>query len=151
MREARTKEIDGVRYTVNLLSPTPALDLLMDLVKMLGPGLSPVFSNLGTLEQAMDREVSDLKTEFLGEAVRALCASLDKDIAKRAIQTLAAVTVVEGSGPLNKIYEAHFAQHGLGPLFQWLPFALQVQYDDFFAVLGSAIKSAPRPAVMARA
>lgn len=149
-REARTKEIKGagdspVTYTVNLLPPSQALDLLMDLVKMLGPAFAPVFANLATLQSFMDRDVADLRTDFLGEAVKALCSGIDKDLTKRSIKTLAGVTVVESGGPLDKCFEAFFAREGLGAMFQWVAFALQAQYDDFLADFGNAIRSAPLP------
>lgn len=144
MRESRTKEINGVTYTVGQLPPSQALDLLMDLVKMLGPALGPVFENIGTLGDLMDRDVGEIKLTFLGEAVRGLCGGLDKNVTKSAIKTLATVTSCNPGGQLDRTFEAFFLDRGLGEMFTWLKFALEVQYSDFLAALGSAIKSTPR-------
>lgn len=145
MRTAQTKTIGEIEYTVNQLPPSQALDMLMDLVKMLGPGLAPIFSNAGSMAGILDKEVADLRTEFFGEAVKALCVGLDKEVTKRVIKTLAGVTTVAPGGLLGNIFEKHFMDHGLGAMFQWLPFALQTQYDDFFAVLGNAMNALPAP------
>lgn len=148
MREAKQTTIVGasgnaVTYTVGMLAPTPALALLTELVKTLGPALSPVFANVGSLSKFLESNVEDVKTDFLGEAVTALCTTVNEQALDRIIKTLCRVTTVDGV-PLDKVYELHFAKEGLGALFQLLPFALRVQYDDVFTVLGSAIKSAPR-------
>lgn len=141
MRETKTKEINGVTYSVSQLPPTQALDLLMDLVKMLGPALGPVFENVGTLGDLMEREASDVKLTFLGEAVRGLCGGLDKNVTKNAIKALASVTSCNPGGQLDRTFEAFFLDRGLGDMFVWLKFALEVQFSDFLTALGSAIKS----------
>lgn len=149
MRTAQTKEIGESKYTVNQLQPTVALDLLLDIVKMIGPAAAPIFANIGELSKFMDRDVEGMKLDFLAEAVRALCSGVDKTITKQAIKTLSTVTIVEGKSPLDKCFEAHFAAVGLAEMTLWLWFALQCQFDDFLGVFGNAIKSVPRPQVKA--
>lgn len=145
-RTLKEKTINGKKYTVVHLSTTPALNLLLDLVRMLGPGLAPIASNLGQLRKLLDRDVDDLKVDFLGEAVRALVSGVDKATTHEIMKTLAGVTTVEGVGRLDNAYELHFAQEGLGVLFQWAFFALQTQYDDFSDAFVSMMQTASRQA-----
>lgn len=145
MREAKTKTINETTYIVNQLQPSRSLDLLLDLVKMIGPAAAPIFANVSALSSFMDKDVEGMKLDFLGEAVRALCSGVDKEITKAAIKTLAGVTVIDGKGKLSDVFEIHFASVGMGEMLAWVWFALQTQYDDFLGVFGNAIKSVPRP------
>lgn len=143
-REAQAKQIKEWTYTVHQLPPKKALDLLMDLAKMVGPAFGMIVSDVGNLKGVLDKDIGDIKTAFLGEAVKVLFSGLDKATVMRSIETLAEVTSVtteggQGAGAnLKTIFDAHF-QGNLGALMQWLPFALQVQYDDFFGGLGNVI------------
>ncbi len=145
MRTPQSKNINGTEYTVQLLPPTQALDLLVDLAQMLGPALDPILSNLGTLQGLLDKDLADVDTAFFGQAARALCSSTDKVKLRAVVKLLGDVTLVNGA-QLSRVHEAHFLERGLGEMFLWLPFALEVQYGDFFAVLGSAVQRAPRHA-----
>ena len=146
-REAQSKTVKEWTYTVHQLPPKKALDLLMDLAKMVGPAFGMIVSDVGNLKGVLDKDISDIKTAFLGEAVKALFGGLDKATVMRSIETLAEVTSVtveggqggQGGGNLKAIFDVHF-QGNLGALMQWLPFALQVQYDDFFGGLGNVMK-----------
>lgn len=142
MKTTATKKIGNHEYQVMQLGTTASLDLLMDLVKMFGPGLAPVLNNTGELKAILDRDIADLKTEFLGDAVKMLCSGIDKQTMHNAFKVLSQVTIVTGQGKLSEVWEAHFSMNaGIGDLFQWVAFALTTQYDDFFSAFGSMIKS----------
>jgi hypothetical protein len=145
MKEAQTKTIKGADYTVNQLPPKQALDLLMDLIKMVGPALSPVLANLSSMKGGLDQEVGEmLKSSFINEAVTTLFNNMDKGTVMKVIDQLAAVTTLTFPGGnqagvnLKTAFDAHFMGN-LGALMQWLPFALQVQYADPLGDLGSVI------------
>lgn len=152
-REEKQIEIegaDGVRYVffVRQMAPMKALHTLTDLVKMIGPALAPVASNVGEFSKLLDKDVSELRTDFLGEAVVALTGGLNHDTIDSVIHALRDHTEVKCGDsnriPLSKVFDLTFTNAGLGALIKWIPFALQAQYDDFLAVIVSASKSVPR-------
>lgn len=149
-RTAQSKEIKGaddvtVTYTVHMMPPLDALDLFQDLVKVIGPGLAPIFNNLGTIVALLDQEVEGMRTDFLGEAIKTLSSGVDKKVTREVIKKLAEHTSIAGetgSVSLAKVLDAHFGNAGLAAMmFDWLPFALQVQYGDFLGRVASAMKS----------
>jgi hypothetical protein len=144
MLEEKKKEIGGTIYTFHTMPASVALDVLMDLVKMLGPGLSPILSNLGSLQGFLGKDVDDAKTDFLGHSVTLLCSGLDKEKTKAIISQLGKHTMIEGKGALtSSLFESHFAGK-MGEMIQWIGAALGAQYGDFFDVLGSAMAAAPQ-------
>ncbi len=150
-REGQTKSMTGasgvaVTYGVNLLAPTPALELLTVLAKALEPALTPIFANAGGLAGALDGELG--VGGFLGASLTGLVNGLDFPTLQKVIKALAPVTTVDGSPML---FELHFAKEGNAAIFQWLVFAVQVQFSDFFGLMRSAVKSAPRQGLKAKA
>lgn len=136
--QPHTETIDGEEYTVYMLSPLVAMDLLVDLSKMLGPGLGPLADamsgavkgegvNIGAL---LDMEIGG---DVFSRAAESLFGNLDKGVVRTAIQTLAEVSQI-GGAPLWKTFEVHFRGR-LGTMSKWLAFALKVQYGDFFSAL----------------
>lgn len=120
----QTKEIGGVNYTVYYLDPITALDLGVDLGKVLGPAFAGLFGEGGDLGSVGDRQVD------FGAGVRLLFEHLDKSMLRDAVKKMAGVTHADGVS-LSSTYLAHF--HGkIGQMMQWLAFALQVQYSDLF-------------------
>lgn len=144
MREPRTTSIAGCNYTVTQLAPLQALDLLTDLFKLIGPGLGPILENGSTIAQLLDSDLESLKTDFLAKAIDGLTKSADKALIRSIIAQLSGVSSVP-SGKLPTVFDAHFAQHGLGAMFQWVAFAIKAQFDDFFGELRNVANSAAHP------
>lgn len=134
MREAQEIEIGEHTYVVGHLPPTKALQLFTDLTKWLGPSFGRALGGATSLQDLMAQNVGD----GFGNAVEAFCRELEFARLDSVIKRLASVTSVKGVGPLERIYEAHFAMTGLSPLIKLVPFALKVQFGDFFTGLSSA-------------
>jgi hypothetical protein len=145
-REAQTKVIKDVTYSVTQLPPKQALDLLMDLIKMLGPALSPILANVTSMKGGLlEKDVGEvLKSSFISEAVNTLFTQMDKGVVMKMINQLADVTTITFPGGatqganLKSAFDAHFMGN-LGALMQWIPFALHVQFADPLSDLGSVI------------
>ena len=139
--DAQAKEIDGFTYDVSPLDPLVANDIWLDLVHVAGPtigGLVGAFSK-GGIDSALD---NDPDPETLSNAIGGLFQRIEKQKMREIMNTLASVTVVRlgnGKAPqLNQILKTHF-RGKLGLMYEWLWFALSVQYSDFFARLKPAI------------
>lgn len=137
-KDGVSKEIDGRTYTVYMLGPTVAMDMLIDIGKVVGPALSSLGQDAAVLDQ-------EINARFFASAASGLFANLNKATLREVTQTLAKTTLVDDVA-LDKIYESHFRGR-LGSLAKWLAFALQVQYGNFLSALGDA----SNPAQMAAA
>ncbi len=134
--DTKSTIIDGVTYKVAPLDPFVANDILIDIGHVLGP-------SIGALA-AIDEGAPD--PAALNEAIGGLFQRLEKDTMRSLIGTLAEVTeVCVGGGrdapQLNNIMTLHF-RGKLGTMYQWLWFALKVQFEDFFALAAPAIARA---------
>ena len=128
-----TKEIDGNSYTIYMLSPLLSHDLLLDLVKMVGPALGPVLDKIygdktenGLLQQS-------LGDDFFSKATSMLCVGLDKKILRDVI---ASVTHVDGK-PLKPVFDIHFRGR-LDTMYKWMAFGIEVQWRKSLSVLLTA-------------
>ena len=142
------KCIDGHTYVVRMLDPLTANDLLVDVSKVIGPALGAVGSSLlgsGDSKKALGELLDGLKEgetpadgSALGDGVEraivGLVDRLEKHKLREVIGILANVTAVEmskGSPELSSIFDVHFRGR-IKAMYQWLAFALRVQYQDFF-------------------
>lgn len=154
--DGETLDIDGHTYTVFKLDPLVASDLLVDLGGILGPtiaslGLDAVAKDTkAALSAALagtgdsDNPLLDKVGPGLERAVLAFFQRYSKAQQRELINTLMRVTHIgtgEKSAPLERVFSAHFRGR-IGPMYQWLGFALQVQYKDFFSSLKSVIAGA---------
>jgi hypothetical protein len=148
--EGQTKTIDGDTYRVMLLDPFVATDMLADLGEVLGPSLAALASSLGGEDQ-IKAIVDGTGSEALSfgvtleRAVTEFFKRFSKAKQREVINTLAKVTtVVKGVGEepsLERVFAVHFRGR-IGALYQWLGFALQVQFQDFFSSLAPGIRAA---------
>jgi hypothetical protein len=125
MRPPQTKTISGTKYTVTPLETSTGLKMLTRLLRILGPSVKDI------------RSFGDLKAMAL-VAFGSLAERLEDADVEAIVQTLAASTKV-GNDPkkqpaLSTIFELHFSGDYL-PLFQWLAFALEVNFGTFFREL----------------
>ena len=72
----------------------------------------------------------DINGAFIGKVAKELCERLDEDEIEGMMDALAKVSEVEGKGISFKVFDAHF-QGGIGELYAWFAFALQVQFGNF--------------------
>lgn len=143
-KEVKTKQIKNALYTVHQFPPRQAIDVLMDIMKMIGPAAAPVFSNAGSIKKMLNSEVADVSSNFIGEAVQTLFNGMNKATVLSVIEQLAERTNVtfpggdEKGANLKTIFDAHFMGE-LGAMVQWLSFALSAQFSDPLGDLGSVI------------
>lgn len=138
--DGETREIDGCTYTVYMLGPMVSHDLLVDVSKMIGPALGPVLDVL-LPGAALGKDLSKLELDagFFSRAASSLFSGLDKATLKSVINTLAEVTHANGK-PLKPIFEIHFRGR-LHVMYQWLAFAMEVQWGKCFSALGSVVQA----------
>jgi hypothetical protein len=125
--------IDGVTYTVYMLDPLEANDLMIDIGHVIGPSLGAIVAALkgNDTESILDAEPDP---ELLKEAISGLFQRIEKRKMREIISMLARMTEVniDGKSPrLDSILAMHF-QGRLGKLYEWLWFAMKVQLGDFF-------------------
>lgn len=127
MRTEENKQIDDVTYTVRMLDPDTAVDMLVDLFDMIGSSISAIVSagDDGDEEQA----------KALSLAIGMLVGKVDKVKIRDMVHKLCKVSDADGK-PLGQLYKIHFMGR-IGHMAKWLVFALQVQYRDFGDVIGS--------------
>lgn len=117
MREENTKQIGGSTYVVRQLPATQAQRLFVRLTKLLGPGVA---------------ELTKGKTGMRPAALSVLSQLNESDV-EDITKQMAKMSEVDNK-PLHLIFETHFTgKHA--DLWQWLLFALEVQFKDFFDVL----------------
>lgn len=155
MLTSQDRQIGESIYRVHTLGATPSLDLLLELGRMVGPSLGILVDGLesGKLSEMLSAKLSG---DAFGRALEGLASRMDTPKVQGMIAKLRAKTEVDVSGggafqQLAPVYEVHFAGK-MSDLFAWFKFALEVQYGDFFALLGSlapparAAESKPSPA-----
>jgi hypothetical protein len=131
--EGTSKQIGDKTYTMYMLSPMVSHDLLVDVVKMVGPALGPVFDVLFTgtkKELNLDQE---LDIAFFTKASSALFSGLDKSVFHAVIDAFKLVTHVDDK-PLDKIFDIHFAGK-LEDMYQWIAFGMSVQWGKSLSAL----------------
>jgi len=145
-QEPVTKNIGPDTYQVLMLDPWTASDLLLDLSSIFGPSLSIVGSGLlksgdskAAFQQLLDgvggAESGDVLGENLEKAILSLLDRLSKEKQREIIGILSKVTSVqkEAAWPtLESVFTVHF-QGRIKAMYQWMAFALQVQFKDFFS------------------
>lgn len=142
--DSKTKTIDGHTFEVFKLDPFTAQDILIDLGQAIGPALGNVAGGIAKLtgnekaESLLDIDTSDPE---IGRAVGALFSSLDKAMLRELINKMAEVTVYVGSEKKGKLpgIMAVLFRGNLRLMYQWLWFALEVNFGDFFGWVGTAI------------
>ncbi len=136
--DSQTKEIGGHRYTVSMLDPLVAEDLLVTVVNVIGPSLGAVAGaiagdsgNGGPETDALDRKIPPGAIE---SAIGSFCLGVTRAQMREVIAMLTPVTTVEIGGKtpaLDQIFAVHFRGR-LGKMNEWLMFAIKVQLGDFF-------------------
>lgn len=135
--ESQTKKIGKHRFEVFKLDPLDAQDVLIDIGQVLAPALGKAVGAVGTLnggDSLLDMEVDDPR---VSTAVAALAQGVTKAKMRELIDTLAAVSLCDGK-KLPAVMAVVF-RGDLPLMYQWLWFALVVNFGNFTDWLGSAI------------
>ena len=140
--DGHKKEIDGVIYTVYMLPPKTAMDMLVDIGKVVGPSLGTIMdaaSRNGGVSELLGMSVT---SEFFSKAAGELFQRMDKAVLRSVIGQLAQVSMADGV-KLEDTFDIHF-RGKLGSMVKWLAFALKVQFGNFFSALGDATAQGAR-------
>lgn len=134
--KSETKTINGHTYDVTQLPYSQGKSLLMRLFKCLGPAMAKA---LGVAPELKDRKLSEMKLSEVAPVLGVTCEQLAQDLSEEdfdfAVALLGQYSYVIGdTGARQQLtsdfLEFHFAGN-YGELFQWLAFALRVNYLGF--------------------
>lgn len=126
MRTIQDRTIDGLTYSVSQLPASRGLEMFGKLAGLLGPAALEALAKGASFDK-------DLQT--LAPAAVMLFARLQPgDLTAIAKELLGPATV--DNTPLEKQFEVHF-QGRILHLFKVLVFAIEVNFGDFFDVLGA--------------
>jgi tail assembly chaperone len=112
LRKTQSQDIDGQTYEVTALGAIRGSQVLVRLLKVVGPALA-----------------GDLPSFFAGlreEDMTYLCNSFSP------------MTNVVGVGPLDKVFDMHFSGR-YATMLKWLQLSLQVNYGDFSFLKGAGL------------
>lgn len=142
--QAETTHIGESYYEMYMLPPMKSHDLLMDVVKMVGPSMGPVvdtfFSKMkgDSLEEIMN---TNLDGDFFTKAFAVLFENLNKSVLNKVIDSFKTVTQVGAEGktsPLEKIFDVHFMGK-LENMYAWIAWGMRVQWGkSLSALIGEA-------------
>ena len=137
--QQHAEEISGKKFVVFKLSPLVSQDLLIDLLNAVAPAAGSIAAGIGDAKGKDGEDVPITEREINNEAiaggVASLVGALDKTTMRNMVETLQAVTTVDGV-ELSKKFELVFTDD-IADMYKWLYFALTVQYSGFFAWLTS--------------
>jgi hypothetical protein len=134
--DSQTKTIGNHRFEVFKLPPLTAQDVLIDIGHVLAPALGKAVSVMGEPNTAnlFDLDVDD---PTISAGITALARGITKEKMRELVNTMAGVSHCDGK-PLPKVMEIIF-RGDLPLMYQWLWFALAVNFGNFSKWLGSAI------------
>jgi len=135
MREAQTREIDGIPFTVQQLPAMRAAKLSHRLGSVVGPAIAKI---------AAGAAKDELDLSQLGDAVQILFDRLPEKEFEALIKELletAQVTINGQTAPLMPAFDAVFTGK-ISTLFKVLKFSLEVNFADFFDAAAPLIRKA---------
>jgi len=137
-----TETIDGKQYKMYMLSPMVSHNLLMDVVKMVGPALGPLLDTVfseAKKESSEDVLEQELGSDFFERAATKLFGGLDKAVLEKVINAFKEVTFVgEDAAPLTPVFDAWFAGD-LAAMYKWLMFGMKTQWGKSLSALASGL------------
>lgn len=147
--EKRT--LGSYEYSVYMLPPLEAHDMLVDLGVSVLPSLGNVFAAfVGTEDPEQSSEAKDLweaiqdasNPDQMAKAFESLAVSLakNKGLFRDMIDKLSRQTMVrlddDREPRLSDVFNTHFRGQ-LPAMYKWLAFALEVQFGNFSELVGS--------------
>lgn len=140
--DSKTKTIGGVEYQIMMLDPFTAGDMANDLGRICAPLLGGALG-VKDLASLMKKEADPAQIAAIQKGLADFFKEFTKAQQRELMLELSKVTFVKEANamvPLNEIFLLHFTGH-IGRMYQWLFFAVQVQFADLFEGLGAAISS----------
>ena len=136
--DSQCKTISGHKFEVFKLGPFEAQDVLIDIGQVLAPALgkaAKAFDAVKTSESVLDLDVDDPR---VSTGIAALVQGITKERMRQLINTMASVTHCDGT-PLDRVLEVVF-RGDLSLMYQWLWFALTVNFGNFIGWAADAMK-----------
>ena len=135
--ESQTKKIGKHQFEVFKLDPLDAQDVLIDIGQVLAPALGKAANAVEAIGgvEMLDLDVDDPR---ISSGIAALAQGITKAKMRELIDTMASVTLCDGK-KLPSVMAAVF-RGDLPLMYQWLWFALVVNFGNFTDWLGGAIK-----------
>lgn len=133
---AKQFEVDGMSYTVDPFLTSKGIRLMTDIVKMIGPTLGKFVSGFDSKS-----DLDDLDTDTVAEAFITFSNGLHPDDFDRIIKRILENTLVDSMGSTSaaQVYDTYF-QGRYKHLAVVVYKSLEVQYGDFFGVVGDLAK-----------
>jgi len=135
-----TETIGEHEYTMYMLPPIQSHNLLMDIVKMVGPALGDVIGGVlsgRSADKKVDLMEQEVGPEVITKAAGKLFQDVNKQTLEKVISSFRGVTHVDGK-PLDKIFDVIF-RGGLDEMYKWLFFGMRVQWGKSLSALVSGI------------
>lgn len=150
MLETSRREIGGVPYEVTQLPFAQARKVLVLLSKKVLPGLSLALSG------AVAAVAKDGKAGLLDAGVSDIAAGVTRLV--QDLDEADLIALEEAFGPCTKVHlpdgktpiltapnrASHFKGGSLFSYFEWLAFAIEVNYADFFSAAAPLLGGAPQ-------
>jgi hypothetical protein len=138
-------EVDGQKYEFSKWGAEDALDVLLDIAKIVGKPLGAAFGAFaGKDDDGKSKLDQEFNPDMLGTVFEALTDRMDKGVVKGLIKKLAAGNNVFCDGKPVTNFNLHY-QDKLPHLFKVVQAALEVQYGNFFVALSGIAKSRHKP------
>jgi hypothetical protein len=137
--EGVTETIEGKSYTMYMLPPMQSHNLLVDVVKMVGPALGPLMDTVFSEKSKSGEDVleQELGSRFFERAAEKLFGGLDKAVFEKVVEAFKEVTHVDKK-PLAPIFDAWFSGD-LATMYKWLMFGMKAQWGKSLSALASGL------------
>ena len=122
--DCKTREIDGMKYSVYMLPPKTARKMLTRIFQVAGPSIGSI---IGQQDDDVSKVAGPVLAEFAGRLDDADLDWMMNDLAK-----ITTAEVSPGKEPfIGTIFDIHFRGR-IAHMFKWFVFALEVQFADFW-------------------
>jgi hypothetical protein len=132
MINVETREIDGHNYEFYQLGAVKSLKILTRILKIIGEPIG-LITGEATVKDFLKTE---LNSDILGKALKALTDKLDEELVVNTIKELLEPVLCDGK---RIQFDLHF-QGRIGHLLKVVKAALEVNYKDFFGVSQSLLE-----------
>jgi hypothetical protein len=147
MREAKTKEIDGIQFSVTPFPAIEAFKLKAYLLKKFAPAFSQILEMVNGIPKGGTVFDITFNGDVITKAVKELITQLDEEeftaLLRRLLQNVCAKTSVDGKALelyfTKDTFEASLDIVFSGSLFTVYPvllFVLEANFPDFFGKMG---------------
>jgi hypothetical protein len=137
--EAKTTEIDGVKYRCVMMPGWTATELFFDLVNLLGEGVVVALTRAFQDDKNLDEEVDGVVAKALATASYSLFSKVDAQTGRQLMERALIGVHAEGVGMTDAALVEAFDEHFRGrtwaamSVFIW---SLQVNFRDFLDASG---------------